>query len=366
MGPIDGCWIEEGLKIEILEVIESAKMQGVSVFRSCEILVINRRRIVRWQHTLRINQSLANGKPGPREPLHRLLPQEKQQILEIAGNEEYADLSHRILAVTAWEQNLFFVSFSTVYRVLSSAGLMALRGSQTRHNGRSLPPYRRPLTGPNQRWCWDISYLLTYEKGLFLYLYMLLDEYSRKVLSWLVSWKQNGAAAKELLDMGLVEENILDLDDDQRPEVFNDRGRQMKAKSVRSLLEDHRMPQVFTRPRTPDDNPFVESAFSTMKRFHRYPGRFLDADEAREYFGNYFHWYNTCHYHSGINYVTPQQAHAGERENIVALRQQKLMNQRCLRQEVNRSLRNKAPNLPNASIAPTTYNQLGLRSVIDP
>ena len=68
------------------------------------------------------------------------------------------------------------------------------------------------------------------------------------------------------------DQNILDLPEDQRPEVINDRGRQMKAKPIQRLCEDHGMPQLFARPRTPNDNPFIESAFSTVKRAPAYPG----------------------------------------------------------------------------------------------
>ena len=207
--------------------------------RSCKILRINRRRVVRWQSVLRRGQNLGNAKPGSLKPPHRLLEEERLKIIEAAKKTEYADFSHRILTVTAWEQNMFFVSFSTVYRVLCSEGLMSQRGHQRQHNGRSIAPYRRPLSGPNQRWCWDISYLHTYEKGLYLYLYLLLDEYSRRAISWIVSWRQDSATARRLLDDGLVRENILDLAEEERPEIFNDRGRQMKAKSVRKLFEDN-------------------------------------------------------------------------------------------------------------------------------
>ena len=110
------------------------------------------------------------------------LPEEREAVLKMAKKEEYADLSHRLLAVTAWDLEIFFVSFSSVYRILRSANLMAMRGIQSQHNGRSIPPVRKELTGPNQRWCWDISYLPTYEKRVFLYLYLLLDEYSRKAI----------------------------------------------------------------------------------------------------------------------------------------------------------------------------------------
>lgn len=291
---------------------------------------------MRWQSKVRKGMELEDGKPGPREPLHRLLPEEKRQVVEFAKQEKYADLSHRILAVTAWELNMFFVSFSSVYRILCEEDLMSLRGHQRRHNGCSLPPVRKELTGGNQRWCWDISYLHTFEKGIFLYLHLLLDEYSRKAISWLISWHQDSETAKRLLDIGLTEENILDLPEKERPEILNDRGRQMKAKPVRKLLQDHAMPQIFARPRTPDDNPFIESAFSTVKRFHQYPGRFLDIDEAQEYFTSYFKWYNECHYHSGIDYVTPVQAHNGLRDKIVAQRRQKFKRQRQWRKQTNR------------------------------
>jgi transposase InsO family protein len=110
---------------------------------------------------------------------------------------------------------------------------------------------------------------------------------------------------------------------DQRPEIINDRGRQMKAKPIQRLCEDHGMPQLFARPRTPNDNPFIESAFSTVKRAPEYPGRFLEDDQAIAYFKGYFTWYDTEHYHSGIDYVTPQQAQDGQRQSIVEQRRTK-------------------------------------------
>ena len=336
MGEIKGQWLEEEQKVEILAMIERAKNKGVSMTRACALLMISRRRVVRWRSKRNRVKSLGNLKPGPTEPLHKLLPVERESVLQMATKEEYADLGHRILAVTAWDLGLFFVSFSSVYRIMRSANLMSVRGVQRPHNGRSVPPVRKELTGPNQRWCWDISYLPTYEKGIFLYLYLLLDEYSRKALSWLISWHQTAQEAQRLLECGLINENILDLPEDQRPEVINDRGCQMKAKPIKRMFEAHHMPQLFARPRTPNDNPFVESLFGSIKTAPQYPGRFLDRDHGVQYFDLYFPWYNTEHYHSGIEYVTPQQCHQGLRESIVARRNQNLEKQRRLRKEVNR------------------------------
>ena len=251
MGPITGLWLKEQTKLEILTVIETSQQQGVSARHSCSLLAIEPRRVVRWQQQSRQGQGLANLSPGPKDPLHRVLPEEIDQIVTLAKSQEYVDLSHRLLAVTAWDKGLFQASFSTVYRVLKEQNLMTARGPSRPHNGHSKAPVRKALTGPNQRWCWDISYLSTFQKGEYLYLYLLLDEWSRKAVQWRIHWQQTAEESRRLLAGGLTDQNILDLPEDQRPEVINDRGRQMKAKPIQRLCEDHGLPQLFARPRTP-------------------------------------------------------------------------------------------------------------------
>jgi transposase InsO family protein len=148
------------------------------------------------------------------------------------------------------------------------------------HNGNLKPPVRKELTEPNQRWCWDISYLMTHHKGQ--YLYLLLDEWSRKTIQWRIAWAQTAEESRWLLEGGLIDQNILDLPEGQRPEILNDRGRQMKAKPIQ------RSAKTTACPRTPNDNPLIDSAFSTINRAPEYPGRFLDDREVVTYFTRYF------------------------------------------------------------------------------
>ena len=103
MGPITGQLLSEQTKLEILTVIETSQQQGISVRRSCAILAVTHWRIVRWQQRTRTGGSLANLTPGPKAPLHRVLPEEIDQIVGMARSQQYVDLSHRILAVTAWD-----------------------------------------------------------------------------------------------------------------------------------------------------------------------------------------------------------------------------------------------------------------------
>ena len=234
--------MDEEQKTAILLTMEEARAKGITRVRACALWMIDRRRVVRWSGNWKRGQSLDNGKPGPKDPVHRLLPEERTAVVVMASEGGYADLSHRILAVTAWDLGLFFVSFSSVYRILRSEDLMSMRGPNRHHNGRSVPPARKEITGPNQRWCWDISYLHTYERSVFLYLYLLLDEYSRKAIHWLIRWRQRAEDAQQLLEGGLLAENILDCPEEQRPEIVNDRGRQMKARSIKTIFELHGMP----------------------------------------------------------------------------------------------------------------------------
>ena len=98
MGPITGLWLKEQTKLEILTVIETSQQQGVSARRTCSLLAIEHRRVVRWQGQSRQGRPLANLIPGPKDPLHRVLPQEIDQIVTLAQSQEYMDLSHRLLA----------------------------------------------------------------------------------------------------------------------------------------------------------------------------------------------------------------------------------------------------------------------------
>ena len=139
--------------MEMLDLMAESLTQDVSCRRSCELLMIHRSRILRWQQTRREGGTLENGTPGPEVAPHRLLPEEREAVVAAARREDLADLSHRELTVTAWDQGLVYVSFSTTYRVLRDEGLIGMRGKDRRHNGSSVAPVRKDLTGPNQRWC---------------------------------------------------------------------------------------------------------------------------------------------------------------------------------------------------------------------
>lgn len=322
------------MKKEILTIIDISVSKGLKSRKVCSLLQIKERRVLRWRKRVDRLEDLV---PGPVNAPHALLDVEKNAILEFALDDEFADDSHRVLAAKGADLGLFYASASSVYKVMHQNDLTADRTGKQRKRGRSTAPDRPDIDGPNQRWCWDITYCQTNVKGVFLYLFVLLDEYSRKVVAWRLSWCMTHKEAMELIQEGLENEGIADVDV-KLPDLINDRGTQMKAKAFMIMCEAIGITQKFARPRTPNDNPFIESLFSTVKGYHKYLETFTDDIEAITYFAMFFDYYNNNRYHGKIGFVTPNQKHKGLDKDIIKRRKRGLSNARQIRLTINKKI----------------------------
>jgi transposase InsO family protein len=317
-----------------MDVIMESESKGIRRGRVCSLLQVEERRVRHWF----TRSTLTDAKSGPEHAPHALLLEEREAIVVLAKDETYVDDSHRVLTAKCVDAGTLAVSPSTVYRVMRAEGLTTDRSGRSHRNGNSRKPDRPELTGPNQRYCWDISYLPTFVSGIFLYLYALMDEYSRKIIAFRISWNLSYAEGKELVDEGIEKEG-LSQEQVEHLELVNDRGAQMKAKPFMIFLTGLGIIQKFARPRTPNDNPFVESLFATTKGAIEYPGKFADDIAALTYFIGYFNYYNNDRRHGEIGYVTPVQRHTGEDKAILALRHQRCAEARQKRLEKNRELK---------------------------
>lgn len=314
----------------LVATIQYAADSGISKARICVLLKIDIRRIQRWERRQKETGAMKYYTPGPEQGMHALMPSEKRAVIAYVQQEYTSDMSLQQLSHSGREKGLFFVSASSVRGILHAEGLLTQRYEKRYGTGTRLAPNRPPeLTGPNMCWTWDISYLHTTVHRVFYYLYVMLDEWSRKAVAWQVAYTAKAAEAQQLISTAVLHEGLLDVPEEQRPVVVNDRGKQMKAVSVKTMLADLHMPQLFTRPRTPDDNPYIESLFGTMKTAPSWPRKFPPNDimSVRSYVDHYFHWYNTHHFHSGIQYLHPADKHAGLEQQILAERSLQLTNQ---------------------------------------
>jgi transposase InsO family protein len=149
-------------------------------------------------------------------------------------------------------------------------------------------------------------------RGVWLYLYLVIDVWSRKVVAWDVHEREDPAIAADLVSRACLRERVSKTR--KQPLILHaDDGNAMRAATLESRLEELGVLRSFSRPRVSNDNPYSESLFRTVKYRPNYPRKpFASKEQACEWVAAFVDWYNHRHRHSGIKFVTPQQRHSGE------------------------------------------------------
>ncbi len=181
--------------------------------------------------------------------------------------------------------------------------------------------YKKPAeliaNAPNKVWSWDITFLPTSVLGMFYYLYMVMDIYSRKIIGWSIETSQTSEHASTLIKACCIAENI----QQNQISLHSDNGGPMKGATMLSTLQLLGVMPSFSRPSVSDDNPYSESLFKTLKYCPFYPeNKFTTLSAAQIWVSQFVHWYNHEHRHSGIRYVTPNQRHQGLDIDLLAQR----------------------------------------------
>jgi putative transposase len=101
----------------------------------------------------------------------------------------------------------------------------------------------------------------------------------------------------------------------------SDRGSAMIGGTAAELLSERAITKSHSRPRVSNGDPFIEAHFKTLKYRPDYPKRFPDIQPARSWAKDFFHWYNSEHYHSGFAFLHPAGLHAGRHHQIIEQRQ---------------------------------------------
>lgn len=294
-----------------VQLVEEAVVAGARRGPACAVLGLSVRTLQRWER-----EGLERGDRRPLAvrpvPSHALSPAERARILAVANEPAYASLPPAQIVPRLADQGEYIASESSFYRVLKADG-------QLTHRGRTQAPQKREVTthaadGPNQVWCWDITWLPGPVKGTWYYWYMMLDLYSR----YIVASEVHVVEANELA-AGLLQRATLSHSIGQRPLVLHsDNGGAMKGATMLATMQNLGVVPSFSRPRVSDDNAYAESLFRTGKYCALWPQRpFASLDDAREWVLRFTRWYNQQHRHSGIRFVTPAQRHHGQAPAIL-------------------------------------------------
>jgi putative transposase len=291
--------------------------QQVGLRRACEVVGISRATFYRRRKP---RSSPVAVYPALPSPARALTAAERTQVLNLLSSPRFVDQAPREVYAQLLDEQVYVCHWRSMYRYLAQQNQVRERRRQAQH-----PVYPKPevlATAPNQVWSWDITVLLGPVKWSYLYLYVVLDIFSRYVVGWLIALQQAAHLAEELLAESYRKQGV-------QPEQLTlhaDRGNPMTAQSLAFLLAELGVTRSHARPYTPNDNPFSEAHFKTLKYQPDYPERFGSLLEARAWARQFFTWYNRAHHHSGIGLLTPAQVQYGQAPQILAARQ-RILNQ---------------------------------------
>ena len=300
------------------ELVGEAKAEGLPEKRACQVLRISPRSLQRWR---RPALPKAPAAPRPR-PANALTRDEAATVVSLIRSAEHADQSCRELALSLERGSATARSVSpvTVWRYQVALGCAGPRGRQVSQRVGPAPDTDW-VTGPNQLWDWDVTVLRSPDRWVFWYLYSLLDHFSRKDVAWHVQDTLSSDHVQRLWDQGLTNEGLLDQPREAWPKSLSDRGAPMRSHSTRQYFLKLGIAQLFSRPRTPNDNPRIEAHFGTVKTHPVYPDWFIDVPAAVTYFTSFYDWYNHVHRLTTLDMLTPNQIHSGQTATLLAERQ---------------------------------------------
>ena len=299
----------------IMTGVNEAMGAGARQSAACDLIGISAKTLQRWEQP----DNTQDGRlDASHEPSTKLTPSEREQIIKVANEPEYAALSPSKIVPKLADEGRYMGSESSFYRVLKSAHQLSHR-HKAKPTRTVIKPKALTASGPDQIYSWDITYLPTRVRGVFLYLYLVMDIYSRKAVGWQIYEEESSALAADLMTDICQREGV------KRHGVtlHSDNGSPMKGATLLATLHTLGVIPSFSRPSVSNDNPYSESLFRTLKYRPEYPEDvFSNLHGARTWVRWFVDWYNNEHLHSSIQFVTPAQRHAGHDADILAHREQ--------------------------------------------
>lgn len=257
-------------KREIIDLVENSSL---SVRRTLEQLGIPRSTFYGWYERYREggDDALVDGQPRCERIWNRIPDKVRESILKLAL--EKPELSARELAVRYTETKGYFVSESSVYRLLKAHDLIT---SPAFILMKAADKFQHPTTAPNQLWQTDFTYLKVMGWGWF-YLSTVLDDYSRYILAW------------KLCDV---------------------------SAELKDWLDERGMGHTRGRPYHPMTQGKIERWHRSLKNQVLLENYYLPGDlNAR--ISEFVDYYNTERYHESLNNLTPEDVYTGRGQTVL-------------------------------------------------
>ena len=249
----------------------------------------------------------------------------QQEEMELRSQIQHIFLEHRRrygyrrITQTLRRQGLL-VNHKRVQRLMGADNLLGLQpkafvrttNSQHQHEVYLNLASSIKLRGVNQLWVADITYIRL--QGEFVYLAVILDAFSRRVVGWELARTLTCDLTKTALQRAIAERQPA------RGLVHHsDRGVQYASQEYIKLLAQHHILPSMSRPANPYDNASCESFMKTLKREEIYTSEYRDLEHLRQHLAQFIDgYYNRVRLHSALAYLSPEEFELASANTVAA------------------------------------------------
>lgn len=298
-----------GEKMEIIRIVQDSEL---GVKRTLEELGISRSTFYEWY-----KRYLEEGYEGlkPRESKRRTFwnkipDQERRKVVETALEQE--DLSPRELAYHITDNQGWFISESSVYRILKEKGLIT---SPAWILMAASDEFKDKTTHVHQQWQTDFTYFKIIGWGWY-YLATVMDDYSRYIIGWELCKNMESNDAKRVIGHALDKTG---LQEDKRPRLLSDNGSCYVSNEFKKFIKDEKMGHVKGAPYHPQTQGKIERYHRTMKNIVKLENYYFP-DDLRARIQEFVDYYNNHRYHESLKNVTPANVYFGRSKQVLTRR----------------------------------------------
>jgi transposase InsO family protein len=315
-------------KSKILALIAGS---GLPRRRALEHLRMSKSTYYRWLRR-QSEGRLQDKKGGSSIPWNKLRPEEEARIVTRARASP--ELSSRQLALKLVDDERWYVSESTVFRILKREGLIKPAEIIGFKAGKE---YHRKTKRPNELWATDCAHLKVMSWGWY-YLVTVMDDYSRFILAWEL---KNDMAAGSLIDVvqkAVDFTGMTDVPVEDRTVLLSDNGSGYLSRQFGEYLRLVGVSHIVASPYHPQTNGKIERYHRSIKSElkllpYEMPGELKKAIAA------FIEYYNYQRYHEGLGNVTPHDMYTGRHLEILRNRKEAKSKTLQVRKDYNRAVR---------------------------
>jgi transposase InsO family protein len=256
---------------------------------------------------------LRDKKPASQGRWNAIPEKVQKEVLDLAL--ERTDLSPRELACRFMDEKRYFVSESSVYRILKAADLITSPAYILMSASDS---FKDPTRRVHEMWQTDFTYFRIINWGWY-YLSTVLDDFSRYIIAWKLSPTMGASDVTETLDQAIAITGVDQVKVKHRPRLLSDNGPAYLSGELREYLGDRKMAHTRGAPYHPQTQGKIERYHRTMKNVVKLQHYYFPW-ELEAALRDFVAYYNNERYHEAIGNVTPADVYFGRRFEVLTER----------------------------------------------